>query len=80
MPEKQNPSAEDVRRLFGEINAHKIAKVLEIRAMLNDLDEAAAHLAGEADVMGELERPFTGNVLRIFGIVRRYDAQYEKER
>ena len=80
MPQTKTPSAEDVRRLFGEISAHDIAEILESGATLNDLEEVSAHLAGETDVMGELERPLTGHALRIFQMLRRYDEQFEEDR
>ena len=80
MPEKKVPTAEDVQRLFGEISGHDVAEILESGASLNDLEEVSAHLAGETDVMGELERPMTGHALRIFEMLRRYDEQYEAER
>ena len=80
MLETKAPTAADVRRLFGEISAHDIAEILESGATLNDLEEVSAHLAGETDVMGELERPLTGHALRIFQMLRRYDEQFEEER
>jgi hypothetical protein len=79
MPDNTEYTAEDVRRLFGDISAHHIAEILASGATLNDLEEVSAHLAGETDVMGELERPLTGHALRIFQMLSRYDEQFEEE-
>ncbi len=62
---------DEVKRLFGEINDHLIAEILASGATASELQEVAAHLADETDVMGELERPLTGTALRIFTLLRR---------
>ena len=62
--------SEEVKRLFGDIDAHNMAEVIESGATMTELEEVAAHLADETDVMGELERPLTGRALRIYELLR----------
>jgi hypothetical protein len=45
-----------------------------------ELEEVAAHLADETDVMGELERPLTGRALRIFRLLRRDEERMQEDR
>lgn len=64
-------SHHDVARLLGDIGAHNIAEILASGASIAELEEVAAHLAQETDVMGELERPLTGRARRIYDLIRR---------
>jgi hypothetical protein len=73
-------SYEEVRRLFGDIDDHNAREVIESGASLIELEEVAAHLADETDVMGELERPLTGRALRIYELLRHDRGQVEEER
>lgn len=73
-------TSDDIRRLLGEIDAHKVVEILESGATLADLEEVAAHLALETDVMGELERPLTGRARTIYELLRRDDEQFEDDR
>jgi len=60
---------EDVARITGPIDAEKIAQILAARPTAVELEEAVAWAAGESDVMGELERPLTGTVARLYDIL-----------
>lgn len=73
-------TSDDIRRLLGEIDAHKVVEILESGATLAELEEVAAHLALETDVMGELERPLTGRARTIYELLRRDDEQFEDDR
>jgi hypothetical protein len=79
MAETSVPSSE-VRRLFGDIDDHYVEEIIESGANIAELEEVAAHLANETDVMGELEKPLTGRALRIFQILRRDEDQQHEER
>jgi len=70
---------EDVRRLFGEIDEHKLAEIISGGATISELEEVAAHLAAQTDVMGELGRPLTGRALRIYELLRRDEEQWEPD-
>ncbi|MFC2968238.1 hypothetical protein [Acidimangrovimonas pyrenivorans] len=71
---------EEVRRILGDISDHMVVEILATGATETDLQEAAAHLAQETDVMGELERPLTGRALQIYTLVRSLDERWEEER
>lgn len=73
-------SADEVTHLLGDIDAHKIVEIIESGASIAELEEVAAHLALESDVMGEMERPLTGRALRIYELVRRDEEASEEDR
>jgi hypothetical protein len=51
----------------------------ETGATLEELEEAAAWLAGESDVMGEERLPLTGAAAKVYEIIAR-DELSERER
>ncbi|MYM56286.1 hypothetical protein [Thalassovita mangrovi] len=71
---------DEVKRLFGDINDHMIVEIENSGATMVELEEVAAHLAQETDVMGELERPLTGRALQIYTLLRRADEAWEEDR
>lgn len=71
---------QDVKRILGDLRDHMIVEILDSGATESELLEAAAHLAEETDVMGELERPLTGRALAIYTMLRREDQKWEEER
>jgi hypothetical protein len=71
---------EEVKLLFGDINEHQVVEIIASGATMSELEEVAAHLADETDVMGELERPLTGRALRIFQMLRRDEERMQEER
>ena len=71
---------EEVKRLFGDINEHQVVEIIASGATMSELEEVAAHLADETDVMGELERPLTGRALWIFQMLRRDEKRMQEER
>ncbi|MDJ0630134.1 MAG: hypothetical protein QNJ44_17905 [Rhodobacter sp.] len=74
------PTEEEVRRIFGDISDHMIVEILSSGANITDLQEAAAHLAQETDVMGELERPLTGAALTIYNMLQREEEAWDEDR
>ena len=53
-------SHDEVKRLFGDINDHKIVEIIDSGATIAELNVVAAYLAQENEVMGELELPLSG--------------------
>jgi len=74
------PTYDDIRRLFGQLNDHAIAEIEGTGATLTELEEVAAHLAEEDDVMGDLRRTLSGRALTIYNLVRSYEARWEEDR
>jgi len=74
------PTYDDIRRLFGQLNDHAIAEIEGTGATLTELEEVAAHLAEEDDVMGDLRRTLSGRALTIYNLVQSYDTQGEGDR
>ena len=73
------PTRDDVIHLLGDISDDKVVEILETGASLEQLEEAAAWLAGESDVMGEERLPLTGAAAKVYDIIAR-DELPERER
>ena len=58
----------------------RIVEIIASGATEPELLEAAAHLAQETDVMGELERPLLGRALQIYNLLRSDEEAWEKDR
>lgn len=71
---------DDVVRLFGNISDQRIADILATGASLEEMEQAAAWLAQEDDVMGELERPLTGAAAEVYEIVASDPLLLDEER
>lgn len=67
------PTHDDIKRLLGDLDDHAIAEIEGTGATMTELEEVAAHLAQEDDVMGELRRPLSGRALTIHDLVRSYE-------
>ncbi len=65
------PTRDDVIHLLGDISDHKVVEILETGATLEELEEAAAWLAGESDVMGEERLPLAGAAAKVYEIIAR---------
>jgi hypothetical protein len=61
----------DIVRLFGDLNDHVVVEILEAGANLEQLEEAAAWLEGENDLMGDARLPLEGPAARVYGILVR---------
>lgn len=67
----QQPTHHDLVRLFGDISDHSVVEILETGANMEQLEEAAAWLAGENDVMGDARLPLEGAAARVYDILIR---------
>ena len=67
----------DVIRLLGDLDDHKVVEILGTGASYPELEQVAAWLEREDDVMGELRRPLTGNAARIYEIVSREEDEVD---
>jgi hypothetical protein len=75
----EKPKHDDIIRLFGDINDHRVLEILETGANMEQLEEAAAWLSGEDDVMGEERIPLEGAAGRVYDILIR-DLEDDKSR
>ena len=73
-------ASQDIKRLFGDISNHRVVEIMETGATLAELEEVAAWIAEEDDVMGELERPLTGRAAQIYEIVASDPRMIEENR
>jgi hypothetical protein len=73
-------TAQEVQRLLGELGAARVAAVLALQPSLEELEEAAAWMAGEGDVPAQAGHPLAGKAAAIFDIVRagRDDADLDR--
>ena len=67
----RQPTHHDIVRLFGQLTDHSIVEILETGANTEQLEEAAAWLAGENDVMGDARLPLEGPAARVYDILIR---------
>lgn len=70
---------DEIQRLFGDISDSLTAEIIQSGATIAELEEVAAHLAQETDVMAELEKPLTGRTLRIFTMLDREAEKWQEE-
>lgn len=70
---------DEIQRLFGDISDSLTAEIIQSGATIAELEEVAAHLAQETDVMAELEKPLTGRALRIFTMLDREAEKWQEE-
>lgn len=64
-------TSRDVRRLLGDLDAHKMAEIIGSGATLAELEQVAFHLSRQTDVMADRQQPLSGRALRIYELVRR---------
>lgn len=74
------PTDKDVRRLFGDVEDDVVVEILAAAARIEDLEDAAAYLEGESDVMGEQRHPLSGRVAIVYEIVSRGLRRRAEER
>ena len=65
----RNLTPQDIRDIAGDLDDAKTTAILATRANAEQLEEAMAWASGESDVMGDLERPLTGVVARLYDIL-----------
>jgi hypothetical protein len=59
----------EIVALLGDVEATKAEAILATGATLAEIEEAQAWVAGETDVMGDLERPLGGTVAAVYEIL-----------
>jgi len=69
----------EVLRLFGAMGDDKVRQIDKLSPALDDLEIAAAYLAGMNDVMGKERLPLSGKSAEIYEIVIRDDFPGEDE-
>jgi len=69
----------DILHLFGPIADHLAREILDLQPSADEMEVAAAYMAGLTDVMGEVRAPLTGKAARIFEIVSRDELLDEEE-
>jgi hypothetical protein len=63
------PTRDDVLHLCGELDDETIVAILALEPSHEDLEEVAAWLAGESDVMGEERLPLAGRAGQIYELI-----------
>lgn len=71
-------TSHDVRRLFGDIDDHKVAEIVASGATIAELEQVLAYLSRQTDVMGEMAKPLTGRAARIYELLRRDEETFEE--
>jgi hypothetical protein len=66
-------------RLFGDLDDHKTRQIDKLNPTLNELEIAAAYLAGMDDIMGKERLPLTGIAAEVYEIVTRDEIPAEDE-
>lgn len=72
------PTYDEIRRLLGDLDDHTVAEIESSGVTMAELEEVAAFLGQETDVMGDLRRNLSGQALVIYNLLRRQDAQWEE--
>jgi len=76
----QIPSRDEVVRILGRVDDHAVAEIIALGTTIDELEEAAAHLALETDLMGELKRPLSGRARIVYDMVRRSEGLRQEDR
>jgi hypothetical protein len=63
------PTHDDLRRLCGDVVDWKLIAIVETGASLEEVEEAAAWVAGADDVMGDARKRLSGKVAEVFDIL-----------
>ena len=72
-------SHDDVMRILGPMDDGKCAAIMATGALIGDLEEVAAWVAGEDDVMGEMERALNGVCAEVYDLLTA-DEKDDEER
>lgn len=74
------PTYDDIKRVLGDLDDHMVADIETSGVTVTELEEIAACLAQETDVMGELRRTLSPRAKLIFDDLNRAEAQWDEER
>jgi predicted translin family RNA/ssDNA-binding protein len=69
----------EIVRLFGTIDDHKVAEIIDLNPSHDELEVVESYLAGLTDVMGSERRPLSGKAASIYDIVTRDEIDFEEE-
>lgn len=75
---RSKATASDVTAIFGPMSDTRLTAILRVGATVKELESAAAWAAGESDVMGELRRPVSGPVAKVYDIISAVEEQYDE--
>ena len=70
----EQPTRDDVVRLFGALPDHTVVEILSLEPSLGDLEAAALQLDEEDDVLGDARRPLAGVAGRVYEILQNAGA------
>ena len=73
------PAYADIKRLLGDLDDHAIAEIEGSGITMSQLEEVAAHLAQETDVMSGLRKPLSGVTLEVYRLVGMQESQWEPD-
>jgi len=72
-------SAEEIRRIVGDISDARILAILDLGASRDELEQAVTWAEGQSDVLGEQELPLSGVVSELHEILTAGE-EWEDER
>jgi hypothetical protein len=78
--EIMKPTYEEIRRLLGDLDDHTVAEIENCGVTMAELEEVAAFLGQETDVMADLRRKLSGRALMVYDLLQRQDAQWDEPR
>ena len=78
--ERPGLDAAEIRRVAGDILDWQVQAILASGASFEELEEAAAYVAGADDVMGQERKPLSGRVAQIYDILTRDEDWGDEER
>lgn len=70
---------QEILRLFGTLDGHKLTEIEALDPSLDELEIAAAYIAGMDDVMGKERLPLSGKPARLYEIATRDELPGEDE-
>jgi hypothetical protein len=70
-------TASDVKAILGPMSDTRMTAILAVGATIQEIEAAAAWAAGESDVMGQLRRPVSGPVAKVYDIISAVEERYD---
>ena len=62
-------TAEDVKRIIGDIDDSKVVEILDLEPTIVELEEAVVGAAGDADILGKEGHPLSATAYKIVEIL-----------
>jgi hypothetical protein len=68
---KKSPTAtaEEVERILGDVNAHKVVEILALKPTVAELEQATLWKTGQDDVLASARLKLTGKAAQIYDIL-----------